>query len=111
MTTNDDQTPKDTTEADSSAGVSCAAASGYAAIRAELWAAGHEPLYQVVVAGPAFGLRYRDKENCQRILWALVPIDSEQRTRFASALLAERERLHSSSLHTASDQATASTES
>jgi len=28
MTTNDDQTPKDTTKADSSAGVSCAAASG-----------------------------------------------------------------------------------
>ena len=30
MTTNDDQKPKDTTEADSSAGVSCAAAAGYA---------------------------------------------------------------------------------
>lgn len=29
MTTNDDQKPMDTTEADSSAGVSCAAASGY----------------------------------------------------------------------------------
>jgi len=97
----------DATEADSSAGVSCAAAAGYAAmIRAELWAAGHEPLYQVVTAGPAFGLRYRDKENRRRILWALVPIDSEQRTRFARALLAERDRLHAPSLHTDKDQAT-----
>jgi len=74
----------------------CAAAAWYAAIRAELWAAGHEPLYQVVADGPAFGLRYGNKENREMILWALVPIDSEQRTRFAAALLA---RLHAASLH------------
>lgn len=34
MTTNDDQTPKDTAEANSSAGVSCAAAAGYATLTA-----------------------------------------------------------------------------
>ena len=52
MTTNDDQTPKNTNEANISAGVSCAAASGSVAWEVGRMTVHHTDFGQVAVCGP-----------------------------------------------------------
>jgi len=101
MTTNDDQKPKDTTEADSSAGVSCAAAAGYA-----------EPPMKVSDALPemllAMDAMWGAINAAEEVLETLIDCNDGRLLTMRGALRKAVGHLKPLMRHTASDQATAS---